>query len=194
MNTIKAHYTNEIIINKSKFLTHIKPIENEEDAKTFIAKIKKDHYNATHNCYAYIVGNITRISDDGEPAKTAGVPMLEVLYHHQLTNVVVVVTRYFGGIKLGGGGLIRAYSKSVAQVLIECEIIEIIKKVILNIQCAQKHITVIKKIIETNKLIIIESEFSNQVMYKLEVPITKIDEIKTEIINYDHTIIIKGEL
>ncbi len=194
MNTIKAHYTNEIIINKSKFLTNIKPIENEEDAKTFIAKIKKDHYNATHNCYAYIVGNITRISDDGEPAKTAGVPMLEVLYHHQLTNVVVVVTRYFGGIKLGGGGLIRAYSKSVAQVLIECEIIEIIKKVILNIQCAQKHITVIKKIIETNKLIIIESEFSNQVMYKLEVPITKIDEIKTEIINYDHTIIIKGEL
>ncbi|SHH63694.1 YigZ family protein [Sporanaerobacter acetigenes] len=104
----------EIIINKSRFIGYAKPIENEGEALAFIEEIKSLHKDATHNVYAYVVGddnNIQRYSDDGEPSGTAGIPALEVIKKEDLRNVVVVVTRYFGGIKLGTGGLIRAYTK-----------------------------------------------------------------------------------
>ena len=104
-------------IKKSRFICHAKRVYSEEEARDFIAAIKKEHYKATHNCSAFIVGEkseIKRTSDDGEPSGTAGVPMLGVMENHQVTNVCFVVTRYFGGIKLGAGGLIRAYAGSVA--------------------------------------------------------------------------------
>ena len=108
---------NEIVIKKSRFLTHIKRTVSEEEAKDFIDEIKKEHKAANHNCSAYIIGKsalIQKADDDGEPQGTAGVPVLEVLKKEELYNVTVVVTRYFGGIKLGGGGLIRAYSQSAS--------------------------------------------------------------------------------
>lgn len=108
---------NEIVIKKSRFLTHIKRTVSEEEAKDFIDEIKKEHKAANHNCSAYIIGKsalIQKADDDGEPQGTAGVPILEVLKKEELYNVTVVVTRYFGGIKLGGGGLIRAYSQSAS--------------------------------------------------------------------------------
>ena len=104
-------------IKKSRFICHAKRVYSEEEARDFIAAIKKEHYKATHNCSAFIVGEkseIKRTSDDGEPSGTAGVPMLGVMENHQVTNVCFVVTRYFGGIKLGAGGLIRAYAGSVS--------------------------------------------------------------------------------
>lgn len=112
--TIYKYGEAEIIINKSKFIGHAMPIETEEEALEFIEKIKTKHRDATHNVYAYVLGknsNTQRFSDDGEPSGTAGIPALEVIKKEDLRNVVVVVTRYFGGIKLGGGGLIRAYTK-----------------------------------------------------------------------------------
>ncbi|NLW40619.1 MAG: YigZ family protein [Tissierellia bacterium] len=112
--TIYGYGEDEIIINKSRFIGYAMPIETEEDALEFIDKIKAKHRDATHNVYAYVVGkdnNIQRFSDDGEPSGTAGIPVLEVIKKEDLRNVVVVVTRYFGGIKLGAGGLIRAYTK-----------------------------------------------------------------------------------
>lgn len=108
---------NEIVIKKSRFITHIKRTVSEEEAKDFIDEIKKEHKAANHNCSAYIIGKsalIQKADDDGEPQGTAGVPILEVLKKEELYNVTVVVTRYFGGIKLGGGGLIRAYSQSAS--------------------------------------------------------------------------------
>lgn len=114
-------------IKKSRFLCQAKRVETEEEARAFIQAVKKEHYKATHNCSAFIVGEkseIKRSSDDGEPSGTAGVPMLGVLENHDLTNVCVVVTRYFGGIKLGAGGLIRAYASSVAIAIKELGIIQ----------------------------------------------------------------------
>lgn len=114
--TIKSEYVIENVINKSRFIAHIKPVATEEEAKAFIEEVKKEHRDATHNCSAYTIGDqmlIQKANDDGEPSGTAGVPMLEILKKLETHNTAAVVTRYFGGIKLGTGGLIRAYSGAV---------------------------------------------------------------------------------
>lgn len=110
--TIKEAATAEFVERKSRFIGHIAPVKTEEEAQAFVAKISKEHWNATHNVYAYVIreGQISRCSDNGEPQGTAGVPTLDVLQKEGLTDVCVVVTRYFGGILLGTGGLVRAYS------------------------------------------------------------------------------------
>ncbi|MCC0703882.1 YigZ family protein [Clostridioides sp. ES-S-0049-02] len=112
--TLHEFGTDEITIEKSVFIGYAKPIQSEEEAVEFINEIKKKHKDANHNVWAYTVGqnmNIQRYSDDGEPQGTAGIPTLEVIKKEDLRDVVVVVTRYFGGIKLGAGGLVRAYTK-----------------------------------------------------------------------------------
>lgn len=113
--TLKSSGSDEIVISKSRFIAHCARVETEEAAQNFIEQIKKEHRNATHNCSAYIIGEhdqIQKANDDGEPSGTAGVPILDVLKKQHLKDTVVVVTRYFGGIKLGAGGLVRAYGKS----------------------------------------------------------------------------------
>lgn len=125
--TIKEDGQAELEIKKSRFICSLKRIESEEEAKEFIQKIKKEHWKANHNCSAFVLGEqneIQRSSDDGEPSGTAGVPMLEVLKKNELMNVAAVVTRYFGGTKLGAGGLIRAYSGAVANALHEIGIVQ----------------------------------------------------------------------
>jgi uncharacterized YigZ family protein len=125
--TVKEYGEHELIIEKSRFICYIERAATEEDAQNFIQQIKKMHHNANHNCSAYIIGDhdhIQKANDDGEPSGTAGVPMLEVLKKKKIKNTVVVVTRYFGGIKLGTGGLIRAYGKSVSEGLNAVGIVE----------------------------------------------------------------------
>ena len=125
--TVKGYGESEIILSKSRFITYVDRAETEEDALLFIDKIKKLHSNATHNCSCYMIGahdNIQKANDDGEPSGTAGVPMLEVLKKQGLKDTVVVVTRYFGGIKLGGGGLIRAYGKATTEGLLATQVVE----------------------------------------------------------------------
>lgn len=125
--TVKDYGEHELIIEKSRFICYIERAATEEDAQNFIQQIKKKHHNANHNCSAYIIGDhdhIQKANDDGEPSGTAGVPMLEVLKKKKIKNTVVVVTRYFGGIKLGTGGLIRAYGKSVSEGLNAVGIVE----------------------------------------------------------------------
>lgn len=120
--TVKQDGFSEIEIKKSRFICSVKRVTSEEEAKAFISAIKKEHWKANHNCSAFVIGeknDIQRSSDDGEPSGTAGVPMLEVLKKKELINVVAVVTRYFGGIKLGAGGLIRAYSHALSHTLDE---------------------------------------------------------------------------
>ena len=115
MYTISRDYRKEIVIEKSRFICSLKKVHSEAEAQEFIKAVKKEFWDATHNCSAYIVDDLAqRSSDDGEPSGTAGIPMLEVLRKNGLTETAAVVTRYFGGIKLGAGGLVRAYSGSVA--------------------------------------------------------------------------------
>lgn len=112
MYKIRTEHITEIEVKKSKFITYLKRVESEEEAKQYVVHIKKIHPNATHHCYAFIVGEIQRSNDDGEPANTAGIPILKELHAFEMTSIICVVVRYFRGIKLGVGGLIRAYSLS----------------------------------------------------------------------------------
>ncbi|WAA09774.1 YigZ family protein [Fervidibacillus albus] len=125
--TVKGYGEHEIVIQKSRFIAYVNRAETEEEAQAFIQKIKKLNWNATHNCSAYLIGEndqIQKANDDGEPSGTAGVPMLEVLKKRNIKDTVVVVTRYFGGIKLGAGGLIRAYSRATSEGLDATGIVE----------------------------------------------------------------------
>lgn len=118
----------EIVEKKSRFIANIRSVNDEAEALAFIEGIKRKYYDARHNCYAYITGDngeFTKCSDDGEPAHTAGRPMLDILLKAGLNNVCVTVTRYFGGILLGTGGLVRAYGDAVKAALDECEIYEL---------------------------------------------------------------------
>ncbi|MDF0726059.1 YigZ family protein [Cytobacillus sp. S13-E01] len=125
--TVKGYGEHEIVIQKSRFIAYVNRATTEEEAQAFIQEIKKLNSNATHNCSAYLIGEsdqIQKANDDGEPSGTAGVPILEVLKKKQLKDTVVVITRYFGGIKLGAGGLIRAYGKSTSEGLNKTGIVE----------------------------------------------------------------------
>ncbi|GAB3056861.1 YigZ family protein [Virgibacillus ainsalahensis] len=118
--TVKKEGEDEKTIQKSRFIGYIRRVETEEEAQAFIQEIKKKHHDATHNCSAYMIGEhdqVQKANDDGEPSGTAGVPMLEVLKKQGLKDTAVVVTRYFGGIKLGAGGLIRAYGSTTSQAI-----------------------------------------------------------------------------
>ncbi|WZY00289.1 YigZ family protein [Bacillus sp. FSL W7-1360] len=125
--TIQQTGKYEMVIQKSRFIAHFKRTETEQDATNFISSIKKEHWHAAHNCAAYLIGEndtIQKANDDGEPSGTAGVPMLEVLKKRGLKDTCVVVTRYFGGIKLGAGGLIRAYGRAVSDGLVSVGIVK----------------------------------------------------------------------
>lgn len=122
--TVRRHNSAEIVIKKSRFIGHVMPVQSEDEAIAFIERIKKEHWSASHNCSAYVIGEkdqFQKASDDGEPSGTAGKPILEVIKHQQLKDVVVVVTRYFGGIMLGAGGLIRAYTDATVEGLASAE-------------------------------------------------------------------------
>ncbi|WP_066192245.1 MULTISPECIES: YigZ family protein [Gracilibacillus] len=125
--TVKTQGSEEQVIQKSRFIGYVKRVTSEEEAQQFIQEIKKKHADATHNCSAYMIGEhdqIQKANDDGEPSGTAGVPILEVLKKRQLKDTVVVVTRYFGGIKLGAGGLIRAYASTTTLAINQTGIVE----------------------------------------------------------------------
>ncbi len=184
--TIENSYFTEWEISKSRFLTYLKHVENETDAQEFINSIKKKHFDARHNCSAYIIGErseIQKSSDDGEPSGTAGSPMLEVLKKNELSDIVVVVTRYFGGIKLGAGGLIRAYGKSVTLGL---EVSQIVKKSIFN--CYQLEINydllgMLENYLHQNEIRIQDKAYTDKVIFTILLPQNLTDSTLKDIIN-----------
>ena len=185
--TIKEDGQVQEEIKKSRFICHAKRVYNEEEARDFISVIKKEHYKATHNCSAFIVGErseIKRTSDDGEPSGTAGVPMLGVLENHNLTNVCVVVTRYFGGIKLGAGGLIRAYAGSVALAVKEIGIIEIKEQAGIQIHMTYAQYQEYGNFLKEHNLIELETNFTNQVDTMIFIDKEKKDGIKADLIEF----------
>ena len=185
--TIKEDGQVQEEIKKSRFICHTKRVYGEEEARDFITAIKKEHYKATHNCSAFIIGErseIKRTSDDGEPSGTAGVPMLGVLENHNLTNVCVVVTRYFGGIKLGAGGLIRAYAGSVALAVKEIGIIEIKEQAGIQIQMTYAQYQEYGNFLKDHNLMEIETNFTNQVETMIFVDKENKEHIKSELIEF----------
>ena len=185
--TIKEDGQVQEEIKKSRFICHAKRVYNEEEARDFISAIKKEHYKATHNCSAFIVGErseIKRTSDDGEPSGTAGVPMLGVLENHNLTNVCVVVTRYFGGIKLGAGGLIRAYAGSVALAVKEIGIIEIKEQAGIQIHMTYAQYQEYGNFLKEHNLIELETNFTDQVDTMIFIDKEKKNGIKAELIEF----------
>ena len=185
--TIKEDGQVQEEIKKSRFICHAKRVYSEEEARDFITAIKKEHYKATHNCSAFIIGErseIKRTSDDGEPSGTAGVPMLGVLENHNLTNVCVVVTRYFGGIKLGAGGLIRAYAGSVALAVKEIGIIEIKEQAGIAIQMSYAQYQEYSNFLKEYNLMELDTNFTDQVDTMIYVDKEEKDNIKAALVEF----------
>lgn len=184
--TIYQNGEHQIEIKKSKFICHLFRIENEEHAKEYIAKIKKEHYKANHNCSAYMLGEnfeIQRSSDDGEPSGTAGVPMLEVLKKNQLQNTLAIVTRYFGGIKLGAGGLIRAYSTSVSEALKEIGIVQGKLQQILDIIIDYPQLGKLQNYLENEQIAIQEIDYLEQITVKVAIDINQCESFQNALID-----------
>ena len=185
--TIKEDGQVQEEIKKSRFICHAKRVYSEEEARDFITAIKKEHYKATHNCSAFIIGEhseIKRTSDDGEPSGTAGVPMLGVLENHNLTNVCVVVTRYFGGIKLGAGGLIRAYAGSVALAVKEISIIEIKEQAGIAIQMSYAQYQEYSNFLKEHNLMELDTNFTDQVDTMIYVDKEEKENIKAALVEF----------
>ena len=184
--TIYQNGEHQIEIKKSKFICHLFRIENEEQAKEYIAKIKKEHYKANHNWSAYMLGEnfeIQRSSDDGEPSGTAGVPMLEVLKKNQLQNTLAIVTRYFGGIKLGAGGLIRAYSTSVSEALKEIGIVQGKLQQILDIIIDYPQLGKLQNYLENEQIAIQEIDYLEQITVKVAIDINQCESFQNALID-----------
>ena len=187
--TIKEDGQVQEEIKKSRFICHAKRVYSEEEARVFITAIKKKHYKATHNCSAFIIGErseIKRTSDDGEPSGTAGVPMLGVLENHNLTNVCMVVTRYFGGIKLGAGGLIRAYAGSVALAVKEVGIIEIKEQAGIAIQMSYTQYQEYNNFLKEHTLMELDTNFTDQVDTMIYVDKEEKENMKAALIEFFH--------
>ena len=185
--TIKEDGQVQEEIKKSRFICHAKRVYSEEEARDFITAIKKEHYKATHNCSAFIIGErseIKRTSDDGEPSGTAGVPMLGVLENHNLTNVCVVVTRYFGGIKLGAGGLIRAYAGSVTLAVKEIGIIEIKEQAGIAIQISYTQYQEYSNFLKEHDLMELDTNFTDQVDTMIYVDKEEKENIKAALVEF----------
>lgn len=176
--TVAGFGYDEFIVNKSRFIGYSTAVEDEQQAISFIQSIKEEHRNATHNVYAYITGeggNIQRFSDDGEPSGTAGIPILEVVKKENLRNVAVVVTRYFGGIKLGGGGLVRAYTKGAKIALDSAVIVEMVPFEILKIQIGYTAYGKLENYFRESGIEPDESSFEDVVKLKIAILKTKVD-------------------
>ena len=177
----------EIVEKKSRFIATVKPVESEEEATAFIAEMKKKYWDARHNCSAFVIGanqELTRCSDDGEPAQTAGRPMLDVLLKEGVTNVAVVVTRYFGGVLLGTGGLVRAYQKAVQEGLAASQIIEKREGFLLYINTDYNGIGKLQYLFAQKEISILESEYAADVRMTVLVPLERKDEIEKAVIEH----------
>ena len=170
----------EEIIKKSRFISHIKRTETEDEAKAFINEVKQEHKSATHNCSAYIIGKsalIQRADDDGEPQGTAGVQMLEVLKNEELYNVTVVVTRYFGGIKLGSGGLIRAYSSGTSLAVKESGKVMEIPMTPINVTLDYTYTAKFEHYLGNTDATIVSQDYTDKVHYLIHIKEEGADQI-----------------
>mgnify|MGYP000832407301 FL=1 len=174
----------EIVEKKSRFIATVRPVETEEEAVAFINEMKKKYWDARHNCSAFVIGSrqeVTRCSDDGEPAQTAGRPMLDVLLREGITNVAVVVTRYFGGVLLGTGGLVRAYQSATQAGLAASKIIEKRQGKKLIIHTDYNGLGKLQYLFGQQKTAILDTEYAADVVLTILVPVEQKDFLYKEI-------------
>ena len=183
MYTIKKNVTTEIIINKSRFIGILLPVDNIEDINNILNNIKNEYKDATHYCYAYIIDNTKRFNDDGEPGGTAGMPILNVIEQNNLNHVLIVVVRYFGGIKLGAGGLVRAYSKISSECIKQAKLAILEDGYLVSIKLNYNNIKDVDNLLKNEK--IIDKNFMEDITYKVLITKNNIDLIK----NLDYKIL-----
>ena len=184
--TIAKNTTYEQTIKKSRFICSIARVSSEEEAQQFITSIQAAHKKATHNCFAYMIGDNDRIqreSDNGEPSGTAGIPILESLKLAKIHNVVAVVTRYFGGIKLGAGGLIRAYSNTTTEAIHQAGLVQRIKQAILKITVTYALHDPLLYYLKENNLEVAGEEYGVNVETSIYVNETDLEDVKEKLIN-----------
>ena len=187
--TINKNVSAEIVEKKSKFIANVFYVETQEEAEEKVKEIKKKYFDARHNCYAYSVftkdGIVNRFSDDGEPSGPAGSPMLNILNSKELTNLVVIVTRYFGGILLGTGGLVRAYTGAVQEALANVE--EVTKDLGLEvkIQVSYPDLEKLKYYLKQNEIEITGSEYNENVDVFVDITVEKYERLLKAVENYD---------
>ena len=186
--SIQAPIIHEIEIKKSRFITYLIPIRSEEEFQGHLTAIRKEHYKASHHCQAFILGEdsmIQRMSDDGEPAGTAGVPMLEVLKQENLTFLMAVVVRYFGGIKLGSGGLIRAYSNSVSESLREAQMIKNVDQMMVALVLRYDQMDSFNYFLAqtSHPVTLNETEYTDSVTFTLAINQEAIEVVHEEVVN-----------
>ena len=184
-NIIKEPGSSEIVVTKSRFIGYLAPVSDAEEAESIISSVRKKYNDARHNCWAYIImdenGIFKKCSDDGEPSGTAGRPMMTVLEGVSLVNVVCVVTRYFGGVLLGTGGLVRAYTDAAAQALASCTPIPIRPGKRVNICCDYPDEGAIRRLLETEEYTITDTGYTEKVMLKVLGPEEKAEALMTRI-------------
>ncbi|MGM9904389.1 YigZ family protein [Enterococcus hirae] len=183
--TIKEDGQSEIEIKKSRFICSLKRVQTEEEAKDFIQGLKKTHWKANHNCSAFVIGEkneIQRSSDDGEPSGTAGVPILEVLKKNELINVAAVVTRYFGGTKLGAGGLIRAYAHAVSHAIKEVGIVEGRLQKEISLALSYPQLGKVENFLELQQVTVKEILYTDKVNISCMINQKEVDSFKDSVI------------
>lgn len=184
--TIGKTGQHELIIKKSKFICSLARTETVEEAQEFIEQVSKKYHDATHNTYAYTLGlndNQVKASDNGEPSGTAGIPELKALQLMKLKNVTAVVTRYFGGIKLGAGGLIRAYSNSVTEAAQNIGVVKCIMQQLIQFSIPYNRIDEINHYLEENRISIASQEYTTNVTIQIYLDLDQIQKVEDSLIN-----------
>ena len=184
LRTVYQGGVGEIVEKKSRFIATVRLVESEEEALTVLEAARKKYWDARHNCFAYVIGErreTVRCSDDGEPSGTAGRPMLDVLLGEEITNVIVIVTRYFGGTLLGTGGLVRAYSRAVQEGLAHSRLIEKMYGVRMEIQSDYTGIGKIQYLLASGQIPVLDTRYTDQVVTEVLVPKGQADRIRSEI-------------
>ena len=172
----------EYIVKKSQFIAYLYPIESKQDVHNHISKLKEQYPDARHICYAFLVGNHSGMADDGEPSGTAGKPIFSILQHNDLVNTLAVVVRYFGGIKLGAGGLIRAYGQSVNQCLEQTTLIKQIPKTQLQVICDFSLENKIRHYCSNEHFEILDCAYSTNLTMCMNLPTTEVERVTNQLI------------
>lgn len=184
--TVKNQAEAEIVEKRSRFIATVKPVQTEEEALEFLNMLKQKYWNATHNVYAYIIeeNSIMRYSDDGEPGGTAGLPVLDMLKKSGLTNLIVVVTRYFGGVLLGTGGLVHAYSKSAKAGVDAAGILDMVLCREIKIECEYTNLGKLQnELSKWEDVIKEEPEYTDKVIMPVYVPVSKAENFSSAIVD-----------
>lgn len=188
MKSVVNEQITEIEVKKSRFICYLKNVSSEDEAKAYIAELKAEHPSAAHHCSAYRVGSIDRASDDGEPAQTAGMPMLNVLMHNDLVNTIAVVVRYFGGVKLGAGGLVRAYTDSVVSALGEAQLATLTSGTKCNVKAGYSDIDKLNYILKQLEVSDVAISYEQNVIFTVALSDLKFELFKSQVLAYNHLI------